>query len=479
MQTIIDNFNETLTSEDLFSAWQEELHLRGKIRTASPTGEGVKINHAAEFDFIKRALYYGNKSTVFFKIIYHNIHNLPILNCVRESSSAFKAEFFYYLVDFIPDHKPQPQDLSFLINIYEEALTAPFAEIISIMDKELCSYLLPRTTNKSLRKLIKARQTELAGQSGPPAPSRSPSNPIDKYPTIYGDKIQIIAKAIKHLKSDHLNSAQLLESAEMLYRAGLLTDCLAIMTEIVKYQPNSDTSSLCHEEPYRQQINQLLRQVLPIYALLVNPGEPHRYVLDIYRSIFLGFTPDPASLYYLDLYTIIVANLQGYRAYARYELAQQAARIQSYRPDDVIAQLLQSPGEKVSDPDINKCVAAMVQRTATLPHESIVIMELLGLWQQETRINLDREAATALLKQYQHFFHWIPGSFFINESRLQQLGPWTDESTRNAGRLIMAAIQETAPEKISLPDNPQRNINFQGPNNIRMELLLGQFMGVL
>lgn len=466
MQTIINEFNKTLSHEDLFCAWQDELQLRGEMRTACADWEALLIENAEEFNFIKRSLYYGNRPAEFFIILFRNMRSLPILNCVLESSPAFRADFLCFLTDFILHHKPQPQDLLFIINMYQEGLHSHFAEVIGAMDNELCSYLLARTTNQALRQLIKVRQTQLVKQVQQVHYGLiDPLHPNNNYPTIYGDKIQIMAEAIIYLQAQHHESIEsLLSGAEMLFRAGLLTDCLAILAQMLRYKEDGKVLFLCSEEPYCQPINQLLRKALPIYTLLFNPAEPHRYALELYRHHFPGFNPDPASLLYLDIYTIIVANLQGYHQYARFELTQKAGKILSYRPDDLVAHLLHKPGETVANEDIAKLELAIAQRTAPLPHESLVIMELLRLWQQEKRITLNRESGARLFKNYQQFFHWIPCSPFMNEQLLQQLNPLVDEASRNAGKLIVAAMQD---------------IYVQENNDLHKQLLLGQFMGVL
>jgi hypothetical protein len=480
MQTIINKFNNSLTDEDLFESWRYEVQLRDEIRATSADQKGVFIKNAEDFHFIKRSLY-GNRNSDLFFILFQNMPNLSVLNCVLDSSPTFMVDFLHFLRDYLIDQKPQSKDMLFIINMYKERLHPYFSEVIGVMDNELCSYLMARTTNKALRKLIKFRQTEIAQQSQQVHYGLiDPLHPNNDYPTIYGDKIQIMAEAVEYLKANHRESIKsLLDGAEMLYKAGLLTDCLAILAGIVKQQQDGNVVFLCNDEPYYQQINQLLQKTLPIYTLMVNPADPHRYALELCRSLFPGFNLDPASLLYLDIYTIIVANLQGYHQYARYELTQKAVKILSYRPDDLVVRLLQNPVEKASNEDIAQLEIAVAQRKTALPHESLVILELLRLWYQEKRITLNKESATRLFKYYQQFFHWIPDSLFINEQILQQLGPWLDEATRNGGKLIVAAIQEFSPDKSSLKDKSNRDISAQESNYLYRQLLLGKFMGVL
>jgi len=489
MQTIIKKFNDSLGQENLFNFWQNELMLRQQIRTAATEWEGVIIENTEEFNFVKRSLYYGDNKDEFFKILYRNMSSLTIINCVLESS-GLAAEFLQFLAYYIYSQKPPARDIQFLINVYQEEFHSEFIEVINAMDDTLCAYLLARTTNNKLRELLKSRQIQITKESTRKHYGLVDSHrPNGEYPTVYGDKIQLLADAVKAFKTSQsydltspLNYEcieALLDGADLLFRAGMLADCLAILADIVKHQGgDGEALILRSEEPYNKQITQLLRKALPFYGLLVKPTDPHRYTLELYRSLFPGFSPDPSSLLYLDIQTITAAGLQGYREYACYEIAQKAGRVLSCRPDDLPASFLHKSIENLEIEDIKALETAVAQRMPSMPHESYIIMEILRLWHKEEKIAFDRTLATQLLRYYLQFFNWMPCSLFMNEMLLHQLGPLADEETRNAGERVVSLMQEFSVE--NLPIDKKLGQKFTDPRNhkLQMQLLLSKYMGV-
>jgi len=489
MQTIIKKFNDSLGQENLFNFWQNELILRHQIRTTVTECEGVIIENTEEFNFIKRSLYYSDNKDEFFKILYRNMNSLIVINCVLEASPGLATEFLQFLAYYIYSQKPPAKDLQFLINMYRKELQSEFTAVINTMDDTLCAYLMARTTNSELRELLKSRQVQIAKESTHQHYGLVDSHrPNGEYPTVYGDKIQLLADAIKAFKTSQsydlaspLNNESieaLLDGADLLFRAGLLADCLAVLADIVRHQGgDGEALILRSEDPYNKQINQLLRKALPFYCLLVKPTDPHRYALELYRSLFPGFSPDPASLLYLDIQTIAAASLQGYRQYARYEIAQKAGRVLSCRPNDLPASFLHKSIGNLKIEDIKALEIAVAQRMPSMPHESYIIMEILRLWHKEKRIEFDRTLSIKLLRYYLQFFNWIPCALFMNEMLLQQLGPLADEETRNAGERVVSLMQEFSVENLSIDNLGQK---FTDPKNhkLQMQLLLSKYMGV-
>lgn len=480
MQELINEFNVAMSDKDIFLAWQNEMRLRQQIRTNAGR-EMIRIETSDEFKFLQRCLFYGPEQDVFFDIVYRNIASLTILNCTLQASPDLISGFFDYLARNIVAFKPPARDLQFLLTMYREEFRPYFIEIINNMDAELCGHLLARTSNKDLRKLLKHGQEHTTRDERPEHYGLiDRAVPLDKYPTIFGDKIQIMAAAVNaltagqnyNLSSTPLNRESvntLLDSADMLFRAGLLSDCLAILTKMVN-RPGMDEQSLLlsSEEPFCQQINGLLRKVLPIYSLLASPTDSHRYVLELYRSLFPGFSPDPASLLYLDIHTIVMASLQGHRQYARYELAQKAGKIQGFRPDDSVASILLKSKNVITLEEYSGLEQAIKQRIVHYPHEVYIIMEVLRLWHSEGRMTFNRETAANLLNHYLRFFAWIPAKPFMNEQVQSQLGLLADEETRSAGERILMVIQEM----------PQSTNSDSEVYKLRQQLLLGKFMGV-
>ncbi len=490
MQEIIKEFNVSMSREDLFLAWQNELRLRQLTRTNADR-EAILIENKDDFQFLKRCLYYGPKPELFYEAVFQNMANLTIVTCVLQSPPKLINGFLNFLGQYIQEYKPPAQDLQFLINMYRKEFRADFIELINKMDPELCAHLLARTSNNELRELLKHRDAPapIEDQSEPYG-LLDPLKPLAEYPTIYGDKIQIMFAAIKQLKaSQSFNGLAaplsresieaLLDGTDMLFRAGLLADCLAILTQIIN-SPGMEADSLLlsSEEPSHQKFDRLLRGVLPIYSLLVRPGDPHRYALELYRSLFPGFYPDPASLLYLDIHSIVMASLQGHRQYAHYELAQKGGKILSFRPDDTVASILLKSGNKRSQEDLLGLEQAIRERLPYHPHEVYIIMEVLRLWQREGRITLTRSSASSLLNGYMQFFNWIPARPFMNEQVQNQLGLIADEKTRTAGERILAIIQELSQVDLVNHEMTAGKISDYEIYQLRQRLLLSKFMGV-
>ena len=490
MQEIITKFNISLSEEDLFLAWQNELRLRQQIRTTAGR-EVFLIESNDEFKFLQRCLYYGPRQDLFFEILYRNMANITILNCVLQAPPALIRGFLKFLARNILEQKPPARDLQFLINIYREEFRADFEQLINNMDSGLCAHLLARTSNNDLHQLLKHRQFNIPREDQPEYYGLiNPSYASNEYPTIYGDKIQIIASAVKALKASQsfnlsatpLNRESieaLLDGTDMLFRAGLLSDCLAILTRMVN-APGIDDQSLLlsNEEPYYQQIDGLLRKVLPIYSLLLSPAAPHRYALELYRSLFPGFRPDPASLLYLDIHSIVIASLQGHHQYTHYELAQKGGKIMAFRPDDTVASTLLKSENKMVPEDLSGLEQAIKQRIPYQPHEVYVIMEVLRLWEREGRISFNRISAANLLNGYLQFFNWIPAAPFMNEQVQSQLGPIADEETRTACERILTIIQDSS--RIDLVNHrmPTSKFSDHEVHKLRQQLLLSKYMGV-
>jgi len=486
MKTIINKFNVSSSGEDLFLFWQDEFQLRQQIRVAADR-ERVRLEGSEEFDFLKRCLYYGPKKEIFFAILYQNMASLPILNRVREAPLTFIIEFLRFIAGHILNQNPPARDLQFLINMYQEEFRPYYIELLSAMDTDLCAHLLFRTSNNNLRDLLKARQDQISKEYhfkhyGLIDASLSKYD----YPTIYGDKIQLMAAAAQTLKACQLQTSPLgrdtikilLDGADLLFRAGLLADCLALLARMLQHQEIDDQIRLLsNEDPFHKQINVILRKTLPIYSLLVNPSDPHRYALELYRNLFPGFNPDLVSLLYLDIHSIVIASMQGHRQYARYELAQKAANIFNGRPDDLLAAVLLRWGKKSTIDDLSELEQLIKNRMLAQPHEAYVIMEVLRLWLQDGSIILDRLTATNLLRGYLQLFYWLPGAPFMNEMLLKQLGPFVDEEVRKTGEQIVAAIHESSFQDY-MQNLSELKITDQAKDKLQQQLCLSKYMGV-
>ncbi|MEA4924976.1 MAG: hypothetical protein VB084_06635 [Syntrophomonadaceae bacterium] len=482
MQKILAEFNTSQTADDLFTAWQNELRLRRLIRNDSDLS-GITVENSNEFDFLKRCLYFGPGRKHFFDILYRNASNITVVNRVMQSPPDLVKGFLNNIGGYVLEHKPPAKDLQFIITIYSEEYRSDFIELFEQLDRDLCTQLLTRTTNKNLRRIIKQRLQQTRDQDCESNQTITDQSPADGYPTIFGDKIEIIKATIKSLQAAQPLSAAplnretveiLLDSGDMLFRAGLLTDCLGLLAKMVNHPgTNQNSLLLSGQEPYYRQMDALISKVLPIYALLVSPGDPHRYALDLYRGLFPGFGPDPASLAYLDIHSIVMAGWQGHHQYAGYEIAQKGGKILSLRPVDPFASALQQDDSHFAEKEWAELARDVAQRISHRLHEAYIMMEVMRLWHREGRIRLSRSAASSLLNNYLQFFNWIPAAPFMNEQVHNQLSGLADEKTRVASEQIVNIIQD---EPEAAASGPKYDSDF---NKLQPKLLMSKFMGVL
>lgn len=482
MQKIVKEFNTSQSADDLFLAWENELRLRRLLRNHADPDE-IVIENAKEFDFIKRSLYFGPRQSLFFDILYRNASNIAVLNCILQSSSDLIKGFLSHMGSRILEHKPPVKPLQFIITMYSEEYRSDFIQLFNQMDRDLCTQLLTRTTNNNLRQIIKQRLQQPRDNQPAPDPAMDAKPSAGRYPTIFGDKLEIMNAAVKSLEGIQsmvksaapLNRAVvegLLDCGDMLFRAGLLTDCLGILTNMANHPGTNQYSLLLsNQEPYYRQMDGLVGKALPLYAFLVNPADPHRYALDLYRGLFPGFGPDPASLVYLDIHSLVMAGLQGHNQYVDYEIAQKGSKILSIRPADHFASALTKAEPQLTEKVLADLSHDIEQRISSRPHESYIMMEVIRLWHRDGRVLLNRLTASSLLHNYVEFYNWIPAAPFMNEQIQNQLGIWADEKTKMAGEQIVNMIQNTHGS-----DSRKSDPDF---NEYQPRLLLNKFMGVL
>ena len=435
-------------SSDLMVEWQTELRLRQEFRQAA-NWEEVHPASPNEIEFARRSLYYGNQVENFWQIIFHHLEDGIIINWILGASEYLLNDFWHYLIAYLGNKPQQPDKLDFLVSLYQDRFRSQYIDLIQLLDQPVCEHLLARTTNQSFREILRTRMNSLRQVTflDPYDLIKAVPKSAGKFPTLYGDKIENIRAAVIELQkvqnTSRLSSPgqeqidSLLRGCDVLFRAGLWSDCLAIINKSITGSDQAWSLAL-NQEPYYKQVNQLLRRVVPIYSLIAYPAAPHRYALQMIRSFFPGFALEPISLIYLDLYSILAASLQGHRQYAAYELAQKASKVRSYRPNDFTADyLLQAlNGELPAKPA--DLIREIEQKLPAQPHESLVTM---GMWlwvNKQARRSNDQESANFLLNLYEQFYNWVPSHQFMNRHILDQLGRQADKKLVEAGEVQLS-----------------------------------------
>lgn len=487
MQNIINEFNTVLTGENLFSCWQHELNLRQQLRAATDWYR-VRIENNQELDFLKRSLYWGSGRQIFFSIIYQNISSLPVLDYMRQAPAELTQEFLQFIAQDILPQKPTLRELDFLISMYKENLRPAYIELVQAMDGELCHYFMARTGNDDLRQILKLRQDQITLEhSNEHYGLLAPTPRAHEYPTIFGDKIRILSMAIETLRDDKKTTLRSLsdatgepsschrhtaDGADLLFKAGLLSDCLITLSSFLN---QSTENSIPLTEHDYQKTNQVLGKALPMYSILVNPADPRRCALELFRNYYPGFSPDPVTLLYLDICSIVMASLQGHRQYARYELAQKAAKILPRRPNDILATALLARNKDSNINDLTIWEQLIATKMPGQPHEAFITLEALRWGQQEGWVILNRSSATKLLDNYLELFRWLPVAAFMNEGIYKQLGQLADEDTAKSAQQVLDLFRE-----FSFQDSEPVSDNMKpGQEAIYRQLRLSKYMGVL
>ena len=489
MKTVIEAFSAQAGQPDLFAYWQEELQLRRRLRQTDSWQE-VKIGTRAEYEFLQRGLCYGPQRDIFFAILLNNLADQSVLALVRDSDPGVVTGLLDYTALYLNKQHPPSASLGFLIHLFQDGYRSQYTRLLKALDAEQCAYLMARTGNRNLRRMLKEQLERIKddkseGIADQPVPERiSPP-----WPTIHGDKIELLAAAAVVLKpqqdtrpvDDHVVSRwdDLVEGAELLWRAGLLADCIALLNRIIldRDLERINDNPACIP-PWHRQVIRLLDRAMPLLGMLAAPLHPRGWVLDNYRCLFPGFSPEPGSLLYLDLYAIVAAAMQGRRQYAKYEIIQKAAQLQLLREDDPLAAALVQWDRTgiVENPQTVTVIEGLAAKIKSQPHEALAGLELLRYLHMHGGKALDKPNATSMLEIYLQLFNWLPHAVFINDPLVRQLGPQSDEALRDEAEKILAAQQRVRDYEAA--GIPSSGITDKIEPVMKKKLQLSRAMGV-
>lgn len=487
MQNIMDCW-QALSREDLFQFWQDELALKKELRNQLDGYRDIKINSADEYRFLRQSLAYGEHRELFYTILFLNMNHQPVQSAILHGPPEQYQEFLHFLPPMLRNEKPHPHSLQFIINIYREDYHACFIEIGQELNESDCAYLIERTARKPLRQLLRNRQLDLAEQNS--LEHYELLNPLTSYPNcpgLFGDKIQIIKAAITSISSNlgknrsfagnlpQLES--LLETADLLFGAGLLNDCLALLLLVYQQQdrqelsfPQEDSNLLL------KPLNIILHKSLPVYYLLSSPAGAYEHSLDSCRHFFPRLFVNDVSLRYLDLYATLLANYEGNPRYTLLELALYNERTdnEDYK---IMLDYLKNPDD-LSEDDLLHLVELAHAKITEIPHESFVIMELLRWLERVKLITFSRSISTRLLHDYLQLFQWIPSPMFLNNEIRRQLS-WSEDNNllNEVDRLLSFKNQYSFTElreMYAAQTNPGANDKIF----LEKQQLLGSFLGV-
>lgn len=492
MQEVIEKYKQIIKTDDVFNLWEQELSLRNQARVRHSGNSAVRVDTAEELDFLLRSLYFGKKRNDFLEILFYSLDKMPVITWLISSPSWFMNEFLVFIPWLIIDKRPQPADLQFLVNIYQKEYVYAFKLIVNVLDLETCDYLLSRSANPELRNLIKNRKSLLLeNKKNLYYGFINYSANLPSYPTIFGDKIDLIIRALELLKNGMNNNFRspygakrfhtLLQACDLIFQCGLIEDSLVILLDLYEdYQQKNRLADMMEDEKIFKQLNKLLRKVVPMYALLSNPLDPYTDTLNIYNKYFPRFNPDPASVQYLNIYTSITAGLNTETNNILYEILYKTGEIIKYRPQEIPLLNENEIRNNLTPYRLAELQKLIEQKIIALPHEAFVVMEYIRLLIARELIMPEEQLISELLSQYLNFWKWIPGKLFINQPIIEQLGPMINDENRYEAEHILTAMQDFSNDNKLLKDLLNRPELFKKKDNkTRLDVLIGKLMGVL
>ena len=486
MQDILEQYRNITDDEDLFSFWEQELLLRSVLRQ-TPLTVPVMVDSKEGVNLLYRSLYFAERKFDFFKILFANLRFLPVMEWLVSAPTRVIDDFWQFLPWYILNHQVRPAELEFIARIYKEEYAPAIMTVINILDEDSCVHLLSKTASPGLRQLLKDRQAKLRELRLDSYYGLTESGKKSDYPTPYGDKVELIREAIAILQDSSADRFQdpytterfilQIEAAKLVFKCGLLEDSLAFLLEIYcDYQQKNRLVNIINDQKIYKELQQLLRAVIPIYTLIYEPLQAYNYANNLYMNYFPLISPEAAPLEYLKLWETLPGS---FKKDSLLEVLYISKKIEQLRPAEFPLLMDEEIEIGVSQEHLQQLFKVLEEKLSTLPHESFITMELIRLLEFKGRLKLEGKMASQLLGNYISLWKWLPSSIFMHDELLNQIAPLVDDNSRyQAQRIIELRYNMNSAELRSELSSRPHLFRKKG-ENIRRDLLAGQFMGVL
>ncbi len=486
MQYILEQYKDISENGELFSFWEQELRLRNALRQ-TPLTVPVVVNSKDGVNLLYRSLYFSQRRFDFFKILFANLHFLPVMQWLVSAPAGVMDGFWQFLPWYILNHRVKPGELEFIARIYKDEYAPAIMRVINMLDEDSTVYLLSKTANPGLRQLLKDRQIKLKDFRLESYYGLGEGGKKSDYPTLYGDKVNLIRETITILQdsnADRFRDPYTIErfllqtdAAELVFKCGLLEDSLAFLLDIYSdYQQKNRLVEIINDQKIYKELQQLLRAVIPVYSLVYEPLRAYDCAYNIYKCYFPLISPEAAPLEYLKLWETLVAS---YKKDSLLEVLYISKRIDQLRPAEIPLLFDEELKSGVNQERQKKLFKTLEEKLVALPHESFITMELIRLLEFKGMLKLEGNMASRLLGNYVLLWKWFPSRIFLHDELINQLAPLVDDNSRyQAQRIIeLSNTMNSAELRSELSSRPQ--LFRKKGENIRRDLLAGHFMGVL
>lgn len=486
MQDILEQYRDISENIELFGFWEQELLLRRALRQ-TPLTVPVMVDSKEGVNLLYRSLYFTRRKFDFFKILFTNLRFLPVIQWLVSAPTGVINDFWQFLPWYILNYQVKPGELEFIARIYKDEYTPAVMPIINILDEDHILHLLSKTANPSLRQLLKDRQTKIRELRLESYYGLEEWDKKSDYPTLYGDKVKLIRQTVAILQDSSADRFRdpyaaerfllQIEAAELVFKCGLLEDSLAFLLEIYSdYQQKNRLVEIINDQRIYKELQQLLRTVIPVYSLIYEPLQAYDCAHNIYKYYFPLISPEVAPLEYLKLWETLAGS---YKKDSLLEVLYISKRIDQSRPAELSLLTDEEIQTGVDQERLKKLFTVLDEKLATLPHESFIIMELIRLLKYKGMLKLGGKMASRLLGNYILLWKWLPSSIFMRDELLNQIAPLVDDNSRYHAQRIVELIHTMTSTELKNELSARPQLFRKKGENIRRDLLAGQFMGVL
>lgn len=478
-------FNSGLAVDaGLFDIWQQELAERHQIRYSELNPADMVINQPEEAELLVRAWFYNGRSRDLYIALFHNLHKMAIIKWLVQSPAAMIQGFLQFLPGYILIYRPRPVQLQFLIHLYSDDLAAYYPAIAKSLDKESCKYLLSRSANASLRRLLKTALQTAGPEHGLACFGLDPKRlSAQDFAGLYGKKNQNLLKALdsvadcvryrlKHVYGigPFMNN---LAAVEAVFASGLVIDSLAILLDLYEdYAEKPNLAGVLEDEQAARRFARVLRKVAPVYAMLEHAPAAAAAYRALHERYFPGIPPSASAYASLELMDQLLSTNQSVAAVkAAVKLWHRQILLEGYGEHE--------PLFNHSDHlDMLALKTLVNDLRLSQPQEAFTLI-LAALWlDQHHALGLDSANALWIFTQCRDFWCWVPSQVFFNAQIWSQLRTMLPEESRQEGDRLLTRIQEMQDDVLQSVLKQRPDLFKQPQRIIERHILAGAFLGV-
>ncbi len=429
MQNILQDLKRAEKNHNIFVSWQEELVLRQQARNIKPNQ--VVFNSLAEIDFLCRSWYFSGQMWRFLSSLYENMSNHLAIEWLKSQPLSVLKDFLFYIKWIVMQKNVPSNNLLFLIHIFNPEWAEHFIPLIEQLDLEQSTTILEKTANQKLRELLNLKIKTLNAERSdelygivPDQVNYQPGNFLFKDRQHH--LIQT-ALAINKLFSLQYESAdlqyfmQLADAVDNLQQSGLIKDAYTLLIKINELYKEKGRFPETHDDHlFYKRTKSLLNKVLPFIALLCARSDPYSYANACLQLHFPELAESNSALTYLKLYSLIQENFLASIEILDPRIFLECRKLSLSRKNESF--LLDALDESEFSVKLMPHMLSIIEsRIPSLPHESLILLELLLLMVKLQKI-LDFPA-DKMASLYQQLWDWIPSRLIINPNVLSILGP--------------------------------------------------------